>query len=112
MTVVSSLGSLGLEGERRQSRRIPGAWAPHRALPPALDAGLFAELDQAAALACACLAMAQRKPTISRAIAVVTTTFAFPVAASRLYRAQSLTCAFQAMSQTACGSLSSRSCSG
>jgi hypothetical protein len=43
----------------------------------------------------------QMKPAISRAIAVVTTTFGLPVAAKRRYRAQKRSCAFQAMSRTA-----------
>ena len=46
-------------------------------------------------------AIAQMKPTISRAIAVVTTTFGLPVAARRRYRAHNRTCAFQAMSRIA-----------
>ena len=48
-------------------------------------------------------AIAQMKPTISRAIAVVTTTFGLPVAARRRYRAHNRTCAFQAMSLIAAG---------
>jgi len=42
-------------------------------------------------------AIAQMKPTISRAIAVVTTTFGLPDAARRRYRAHRRTCAFHAM---------------
>ena len=52
---------------------------------------------------CATRAIAQMKPTISRAIAVVTTTFGLPVAARRRY------CAFQAMSLIAADSGSRRS---
>ena len=58
---------------------------------------------------CARRAIAQMKPTISRAIAVVTTTFGLPVAARRRYRAHKRSCAFQAMSRTAAGSGSRRS---
>ena len=47
---------------------------------------------------CAMRAIAQMKPTISRAIAVVTTTFGLPIAERRRYRAHNRTCAFQAMS--------------
>ena len=54
-------------------------------------------------------AIAQMKPTISRAIAVVTTTFGLPDAAKRRYLAQSRTCAFQARSRIAAGSGSRRS---
>jgi hypothetical protein len=44
--------------------------------------------------------MAQMKPAISLAIAVVTTTFGFPLAASRRHRLHNRICAFQAMSRT------------
>ena len=54
-------------------------------------------------------AIAQMKPTISRAIAVVITTFGLPAAARRRYRAHSRTCAFHAMSRMAAGSGSRRS---
>ena len=54
-------------------------------------------------------AMAQMKPTISRAIAVVTTTFGLPAAERRRYRAQSRSCAFQATARTAAGNGSRRS---
>ena len=47
---------------------------------------------------CATRAIAQVKPTSSRAIAVVTTTFGLPIAARRRYRAHNRACAFQAMS--------------
>src|SRR4029078_5714269 len=52
---------------------------------------------------CATRAIAQMKPTISRAIAVVTTTFGLPIATRRRYRAHNRTCAFQAMSLIAAG---------
>jgi hypothetical protein len=42
-------------------------------------------------------AIAQMKPTISRAIAVVTTTFGLPAAAKRRFRAYSRICALHAM---------------
>ena len=58
---------------------------------------------------CATRAIAQMKPTISRAIAVVTTTFGLPIAARRRYRAHNRTCAFQAMSLIAADSGSRRS---
>jgi hypothetical protein len=51
--------------------------------------------------------MAQIKPAISRAIAVVTTTFGFLLAASRRHRLHNRTCAFQEMSRTFCGKASS-----
>ena len=54
-------------------------------------------------------AIAQIKPTISRAIAVVTTTFGLPDAANRRYRAHSRTWAFHAMSRMAADSGSRRS---
>jgi hypothetical protein len=54
-------------------------------------------------------AIAQMKPTISRAIAVVTRTFGLPDAANRRYRAHSRTCAFHAMSRMAADSGSRRS---
>ena len=68
----------------------------------------WSALDQTRA-GCARRAIAQMKPTISRAIAVVTTTFGLPVAARRRYRAPKRSCAFQAMSRTAAGSPSRRS---
>lgn len=58
---------------------------------------------------CAMRAIAQMKPTISRAIAVVTTTFGLPIAARRRYRAHNRTCAFQAMSLISADSGSRRS---
>src|SRR4029077_19430679 len=54
--------------------------------------------DQARA-GCAMRAVAQMKPTISRAIAVVTTTFGLPPAARRRYRAHNRAWAFHAMSR-------------
>ena len=91
------------------------------ALPPALRIGYimssdstwfrlrrWSALNQTGA-GCARRAIAQMKPTISRAIAVVTTTFGLPVAARRRYRAHKRSCAFQAMSRTAGGSPSRRS---
>jgi hypothetical protein len=53
-------------------------------------------------------AIAQMKPTISRAIAVVTTTLGLPAAARRRYRAHSRTCAFHAMFRIIAGSGSRR----
>jgi hypothetical protein len=54
-------------------------------------------------------AIAQIKPTISRAIAVVTPTFAFPAAASRRYPDYSRSWAFRAMSLILGDSFSLRS---
>ena len=56
-------------------------------------------------------AIAQMKPIISRAIAVVTITFGLPLATRRRYRAQRRTCAFHAVSRIPCGKSSIRSCS-
>lgn len=53
-------------------------------------------------------AIAQMKPAISRAMAVMTTTLAFPAATRWRYRWHILSCPFQAMSRTACGNDSSR----
>jgi len=58
---------------------------------------------------CATRAIAQMKPTISRATAVVTTTFGLPAAARCRYRAHNRTCAFQAMSLMAADRGSRRS---
>jgi hypothetical protein len=76
-------------------RLITGTRILHRTLPPTVNADLSPPQNQAAELICVRRAIAQRNPTISRAIAVVTTTLGLPVATSRRYRAQSLTCAFQ-----------------
>jgi len=65
------------------SRLITGARILHRAPPPTVDADLFADANQAVEPIRVWRAIAQRNPTISRAIAVVTTTLALPVAASR-----------------------------
>jgi len=54
-------------------------------------------------------AIAQMKPTTSRAIAVVTTTFGLPAAVSRRWREHSRSWAFQAMSRIVAGSFSLRS---
>ena len=53
-------------------------------------------------------AIAQAKAAISRATAVVTTLTFLPAATSRRKRAQSRTCAFQAIARTASGTSSSR----
>jgi hypothetical protein len=47
-----------------------------------------------------CLAIAQRKAAISRAIATTTTVLRLPLASRRLNRPHSRVCAFQAMSRT------------
>jgi hypothetical protein len=52
--------------------------------------------------------MAQTKPDSSRAIAAVTTLAGLPVRASLRYRAQSRTCAFQAISRIRFGCSSLR----
>lgn len=83
MTVVSSWGCLSLEDERRidpaHNRREDSP--PH----PASGRGhrLLSAARQADAASWTWRAMAHRKPTISRAIAVTITTFSFPAAASR-----------------------------
>ena len=41
MTVVSSWGYLGLDGERRLGRLITGTRVPHRVPPPTLRIGMF-----------------------------------------------------------------------
>lgn len=91
MTVVSSWGCLGLRSERRHGRLITG----HEDSLPRSAPGLAHQRAERASLFYAdCVtaepgtdvtdrAMAQMKPTISRAIAVVTTTFGFPAMTSR-----------------------------
>ena len=56
-------------------------------------------------------AIDQMKPTISRAMATLTTLAVLPRARSRRYRVQSLTCAFHPMSRMIFGSASIRSTS-
>lgn len=88
LTVVSSWGCLGLEVERRSYRLITGTRVPHRVPSPTLRIGMFRALSFSlpilptiqVGVAMTALAMAQMKPTISRAMAVVTTTFALPPA--------------------------------
>src|SRR5271168_3232 len=78
---------------------------------PDLLVGLFLCLVQQLfqeSLGCAMRAIAQIKPTISRAMAVVTTTFSLPEAVRRRYLAHSRTCAFQAISRISADSGSSR----
>lgn len=86
MTVVSSWGCLCLKDERRQCRLITGARIPHRVPSPTLRIGrvkvlLFSVHLPHQVLACVTVrAIAQMKPAISRAIAVVATTFGLPAA--------------------------------
>src|SRR3979409_2287725 len=102
MTVVSSWGCLTLRDERRSEDRLitaregsPPRPCPQPCAPPTLCPAApphrfwlrwWSALDQTRA-GCARRAIAHMKPTISRAIAVVTTTFGLPVAAMRRYRA-------------------------
>ncbi|RKF12241.1 hypothetical protein D6850_19010 [Roseovarius spongiae] len=86
MTVVSSWGCLVLNGERRLRRLITGhEGSPPRSAPNLAhrhDRRLFLSLVRApsaqAGAGATALAIAQMKPTISRAMAVMTTTFALP----------------------------------
>ena len=86
MTVVSSWGCLALRGERRHGRLITGhEGSPPRSVPnPAHRKGRASfsllSLRRQARAGVTVQAMAQMKPAISRAIAVVATTFGFPAA--------------------------------
>ncbi len=86
MTVVSSWGCLGLGGERRHGRPMTGhEGSPPRSVPnPAHRKGrsvvALPFLLRQAWAGVTLRAMAQMKPAISRAMAVVATTFGFPAA--------------------------------
>ena len=89
MTVVSSWGCLVLSGERRLGRLITGhEGSPPRSVPNLAhrrDQGTFSSSQpwlraEASRGGVANWAMAQMKPTISRAMAVVATTFGLPAA--------------------------------
>ena len=119
MTVVSSRSCLGLEASVGLGRLITGLEGspPRSCLRRHAPLDLLASTpfsfvsgwpDQAGSGGCAIWAIAQMKPTISRAMAVVTTTFGLP-AARRRYLAHSRICAFHAMSRIAAGSGSRRS---
>jgi hypothetical protein len=103
--------------EHRSWDRLIGAQEdspPRPCLQPCasdLLVGLFLCLVQQLSqesLGCAMRAFAQMKPTISRAMVVVTTTFGLPEAARRRYLAHSRTCAFQAISRISADSGSRR----
>ena len=84
MTVVSSWGCLGLGASVGLIRLITAheESPPRPASSPGRRSGVRTA-GQIIALTCTSRAMAHRKPTISRAIAVVTTTFGLPAAISR-----------------------------
>jgi len=86
MTVVSSWGCLALKDERRRCRLITGTRVPHRVPSPTLRIGrvevsfFSVSLPRQVLAGVTVRAMAQTKPAISRAIAVVATTFGLPAA--------------------------------
>ena len=80
MTVVASRGGLSLGASRGVVPAHNSARGfPNLALPPALDIECR-PADQPVGWSWICRAIAQMKPAISRAIAVVTTTLALPAA--------------------------------
>lgn len=103
---------------RSGDRLITGTRVPHRGpVSSSAHSGFFCGLLFASSVqqpdqtrsGWVARAIAQMKPTISRAMAVVTTTFGLPAAVRRRYLAHRRTCAFQAMSRIAAGSGSRRS---
>ena len=124
ITGVSSWGCLALRASvDRRDRLITShegspSWPCLRPWAPAVDDVVSVPsecgvVDAGDYGVCNCTwrAMAQMKPIISRAIAVVTTTLGLPLATRRRYRPQRRTCAFHGVSRRRCGRSSIRSCS-